>query len=157
MLTAPVNAHFPRFFNTWVQVILSWAGWPCLNLGQQKFRIIVSVGQTQQESAGFRHAMSSNYFCANWLLGKRMECPPWRRSYWFYQMLPEDMAGEAVPGSGSLPCICWISLWASWEWCRVLWVLWDRDTQTAPLVSVVVVTSAVVCFAAHRVTYSCKI
>lgn len=156
MLTAPVNAHFLRFFNTWVQVILSWAGLQCLDLGQQKFHIIVSVGQTQQESAGFRHHEFKLFLC-KLITWKEDGVPPWRRSYWFYQMLPEDMADELVPGSGSLPCICWRSLWASWEWCRGLWVLWDRDTQTAPLVSVVVMTSTVVCFAAHRIIHSCKI
>lgn len=157
MLTVPVNAHFLRFFNTWVQVILSWAGWPCLNLGQQKFQYNCQWWPNPAGKCRFQTCHEFKLFLCKLITWKEDGVPPWRRSYWFYQMLPEDMAGEAVPGSGSLPCICWISLWASWEWCRGLWVLWDRDTQTAPLVSVVVVTSAVVCFAAHRVTYSCKI
>lgn len=35
-------------------------------------------------------------------------------------------------------------------------VLWDRDTQTAAPVAVVVMTSTVECFAAHKIPFPCK-
>lgn len=138
------------------QVLLSWAGWQCLDLGQQKFDMIFSIGQTQQESTGFGHTIELQLFLCKLVPGKRMECPyggeviDFTRCYqgtWQMGLClaldhclvsAEDLCGQA--GSEAGGC----------GFC-------GTDTQTAAPVSVLVLASTVVCFAAHKIPFACKI